>query len=198
MVNWVRFGRKQPNCVLQVPRVRLATIAFLWSILFSSLGFASENANQWGGMVVLGDGNFASDSQLGITYALPETSLTGWWTKMQWHFEGSVSSWWGHSGVGGNNHVFGVGLTPVIRVYHGEHLFTEMGFGLNDFSQTTVSAQRDVTTHYLFGDHVGVGWQDETLLSGAISVRLKHYSNAGIENPNPGINFWELVYSGTF
>lgn len=198
MVNWVRFGRKQPDRVLQVPRVRLATLTLLCGVLFSTVALSAENSGPWGAMVVVGDEEIASDSQLGVTYALPGRDLRGWWSKIQWHFEGTISQWVGHSGLGDNAHVLGIGLTPVMRVFHGEHWFSEMGIGINEFSQPRVSAQRDVNTHYLFGDFIGVGFEGYTGVPGSLSVRLQHYSNAGIQNPNPGINFWELVYSGSF
>ena len=77
-----------------------------------------------------------------------------------------------------------VGVTPVFR-FERAPLYLEAAIGLH-LVQTHISAARVFSTAVQFGDHVGVGWR-----SGHwdFAARLQHLSNAGLDHPNPGINF---------
>ena len=77
-----------------------------------------------------------------------------------------------------------LGITPVFRFERGA-LYLEAAIGLH-LVQTRISASRVFSTAFQFGDHVGIGWH-----SGRwdFATRLQHLSNAGIDHPNPGINF---------
>ena len=77
-----------------------------------------------------------------------------------------------------------VGVTPVFRVERGR-FYLEAAIGLH-LVQARISAARVFSTAFQFGDHVGIGWR-----SGHwdFAARVQHLSNAGIDHPNPGINF---------
>ena len=77
-----------------------------------------------------------------------------------------------------------IGFTPVFRFERGP-LYLEAAIGLH-LVQAHISAARVFSTAFQFGDHVGIGWR-----SGHwdFAARLQHLSNAGIDHPNPGINF---------
>ena len=45
------------------------------------------------------------------------------------------------------------------------------------------------STRFQFGDHLGVGVRRGQY---DIGLRLQHLSNAGLRNPNPGVNFLQL------
>ena len=77
-----------------------------------------------------------------------------------------------------------LGITPVFRFERGP-LYLEAAIGLH-LVQTRISASRVFSTAVQFGDHVGIGWY-----SGRwdFAARVQHLSNAGIDHPNPGINF---------
>ncbi len=77
-----------------------------------------------------------------------------------------------------------LGITPVFRFERGA-FYLEAAIGLH-FVQTHISAARVFSTAFQFGDHVGIGWRSGHWDFGA---RLQHVSNAGIDHPNPGINF---------
>jgi hypothetical protein len=77
-----------------------------------------------------------------------------------------------------------IGITPVFRVERGA-LYLEAAIGLH-LVQTHISASRVFSTAVQFGDHVGIGWRSGRW---EYAARLQHLSNAGLDHPNPGINF---------
>ena len=77
-----------------------------------------------------------------------------------------------------------LGITPVFRFERGS-FHVEAAIGLH-FVQTHISAARVFSTAVQFGDHVGIGWRSGHW---EYAARLQHLSNAGLDHPNPGINF---------
>jgi len=49
-----------------------------------------------------------------------------------------------------------------------------------------------------FGDHAAIGLQLGKSRQHEVALRIEHFSNAGIEHPNPGENFLQLRYSHKF
>ncbi len=58
--------------------------------------------------------------------------------------------------------------------------------------------QRRFSTQFNFRDQVGFGYEWGAAGEHDISMRLEHYSNAGIRRPNPGVNLWSLRYAHHF
>jgi hypothetical protein len=80
------------------------------------------------------------------------------------------------------------GFTPVLR-YRGASkpgLFIELGVGANYFTEKYNNNGRQLASNFEFGDHVGLGY----LFSNQIELTLKfqHFSDAGIREPNSGLN----------
>ena len=86
--------------------------------------------------------------------------------------------------TGGHGPVYDLGFTPVARL--GRSPYLEAGVGAHVLSDLDVGTGRDLSTHFQFGDHVGVGLRFGNY---DLGVRLQHLSNGGLRNPNPGINF---------
>lgn len=77
--------------------------------------------------------------------------------------------------------------------------FLDFGIGLSWMDHRFETPDRHCSTEWNFYDVLGVGYtlggpqgKDE------IDVRLVHFSNAGIRNPNPGLDFLQLRYSHGF
>ena len=87
--------------------------------------------------------------------------------------------------------VYDLGLTPVFRFERSPRsLFFEAAIGFHLISDLEFKGDIETSTRFQFGDHVGVGLHvDER---NELMLRLQHLSNAGIRNPNPGINFLQL------
>jgi hypothetical protein len=52
--------------------------------------------------------------------------------------------------------------------------------------------EKRFSTAFNFGDHIGIGYRTGR---GEWSLRLQHFSNAGIDTPNPGEDFVQLRWS---
>jgi len=84
-----------------------------------------------------------------------------------------------------------LGLTPVFRYGHEHGGYFDLGIGFHVLTETRISSGIEFSTKFQFGDHLGVGYRFDRY---DVSFRLQHLSNAGIKNPNPGINFLQLRF----
>jgi len=119
------------------------------------------------------------------------------------YFEASFGRWNSHidDSVHSSAWVTQVGLTPVLRWYlvgSNPRLFAEVGIGLNLLLPIYRSGDRQFSTVFNFGDHVALGMQFGEGGGQEVSLRLQHFSNAGIKQPNPGENFVQLRYAAHF
>jgi len=89
-----------------------------------------------------------------------------------------------------------LGLTPFARWWLGANTGAEVGVGPNVFSGVHLG-NKDTSTAFQFGSSLGLfhRLQDSPWLFG---IRLTHYSNAGIKDPNPGQNYVQLRVSYVF
>ena len=60
------------------------------------------------------------------------------------------------------------------------------------------NGSREFSTNFNFGDHVGVGRRFGDHGEHELSLRVQHFSNAGIKDPNPGQNFLQVRYAHWF
>ncbi len=86
--------------------------------------------------------------------------------------------------------IYDVGLTPAFRYARAERgPYAEGAIGYHVLTGSRIQDNVAFSTRFQFGDHVALGYRFERY---DLSLRLQHLSNAGIRNPNPGINFLEL------
>jgi hypothetical protein len=115
------------------------------------------------------------------------------------YFEADIGRWTtDHRGVSSSAWATQVGLTPVIRLQPSgrpSRWFAEMGVGANYIVPLYRTGHKQFSTKFNFGDHIGVGRQFGERRQHELMVRAQHFSNAGIEHPNPGENFVQLRYS---
>ncbi len=90
---------------------------------------------------------------------------------------------------GQSQSITNVGITPVLRwqpdMQRGFGI--EIGVGANYFSEVYDNAGERMGTRFQFGDHIGVDYKFNKSLE--VSVKFQHFSNAGIKQPNPAVNF---------
>jgi lipid A 3-O-deacylase len=113
--------------------------------------------------------------------------LSGYWeaTASLWRLES-------YRNVPGQKKNIGViGFTPVLRYQNDSKLglYGEAGIGVNLFSSLYKNGDKELSTAFQFGDHVGVGY---TTAKWDLGLRYQHYSNASIKSPNGGAN-WIIV-----
>jgi lipid A 3-O-deacylase len=94
-----------------------------------------------------------------------------------------------------------VGATPVLRLFPkaGDgRWFTEIGIGANYIAPLYLTDRKHFSTKFNFGDHAAIGRIIDNEQRASIALRYQHFSNAGIDSPNPGENFTQLRYSYRF
>ncbi len=123
-----------------------------------------------------------------------------WFTDHSWvlggYWDASLGEWHAHNPAGGNHDVVDFGITPVWRVTERERSpiapYAELAVGAHYISEHAIYTGRNMSTHFQFGDHVGLGVSLGEQHAWDLGVRLQHLSNAGLKNPNPGINFYQV------
>lgn len=111
----------------------------------------------------------------------------------QWRYDAASPS--------GTEHLTQLAVTPVLRWRaDGEKSpwFVEAGVGLSVTSSIYHSADKQFSTSFNFGSHLGIGRNFGTMLEHELALRVEHFSNAGIKHPNPGQNFAQLRYTYHF
>ena len=76
--------------------------------------------------------------------------------------------------------------------------FVEAGTGLMVTSKRLYNDNQRMGTRFNFASHLGVGVNFGVLHAHELSLRVQHASNAGIKNPNPGLNFVQIRYAHAF
>ena len=98
---------------------------------------------------------------------------------------------------GGITHLFDVNVTPVWRSERAlgaaAQGYLEAGIGAYLLSHTINNATHRLPTSLEFGSHLGAGLRLGPRVS--VGVALQHLSNAGIKQPNGGINLYMLTAS---
>ncbi len=113
--------------------------------------------------------------------------LTGYWDAGYTYWEGAEYSG-AHS----------LSFSPVfVYEFAGEGVqpYIELGIGVAFFSKTDVGEQQ-LGSSFNFEDRLGVGLKLSDTRK--VGLRAIHYSNAGIKNPNDGIESYALFYSQAF
>ena len=121
-----------------------------------------------------------------------------------WSFYGEavVGEWFVHHPADGDRHAFTqISLSPVVR-YDLSRLvdkaFIEAGIGLSVVIPRFRDHHRDFATTFNFDDHAALGYRFGEHEANEVSIRVEHFSNGGIKNPNPGQNFGQLRYARHF
>jgi len=112
--------------------------------------------------------------------------LTGYWDAGYTFWEGDETA---------SNH--SLSFAPVfVYEFAGETVrpYIEAGIGVAAFSSTELE-DNDLGSSFQFEDRLGVGLR---FAGQEIGVRALHYSNAGLKNPNDGVESYSLHYRLSF
>jgi len=117
-----------------------------------------------------------------------------WWADGFW--EGELSHF-----EDGTQNLQAAGLAAVLRLGSAGkrpvHPYMEAGFGLQLITSTHFGPT-ELSTDFQFGSHLGFGLRLGTEARHELGYRLWHLSNAGLKNPNPGLNFHVLYFGIRF
>lgn len=116
------------------------------------------------------------------------THLSGYW-------ELSAGAWKEsqYKNISGNTaHLWDVGFTPVFRFQNDNKkgLYYEGGIGVHRLSKLYDNDTYRLSTHFQFGDHVGIGYVFDN--NWEVAGKIQHFSNGGYKKPNTGVNFLEV------
>jgi lipid A 3-O-deacylase len=115
--------------------------------------------------------------------------------------EATVGRWETEDPGAGSNWFTQVGITPVLRLYPpigDNRWFAEVGIGANYISPAYQTEGKRFSTEFNFGDHAAFGRILGDHRQASVALRIQHFSNGGIDAPNPGENFAQLRYSYQF
>ena len=123
-----------------------------------------------------------------------------------WHlggyWESSFGYWVNNSFARTNSGLIDFGFTPVLRFQQtkisGLSPYAELGVGFHFLSSTSVGTQRQFGSSFQFGDHAGAGVRFGGKGQYDLGYRYQHLSNAGIKQPNQGVNFHQVRFAYHF
>ncbi|WP_338846770.1 acyloxyacyl hydrolase [Massilia sp. W12] len=121
--------------------------------------------------------------------------LSGNGTHVGGYWEGTLAAWRGnqHQNVPGKRQNFtDFGFTPVFRwqADNKRGFYAEGGIGFHYLSDLYDNDGRRLSTHFQFGDHIGVGYVFDN--NWEVAAKIQHFSNGGYKKPNSGVNFFVL------
>lgn len=117
-------------------------------------------------------------------------------TDIDMNFELSFNLWrFGEDNNYDNN--LAIAFSPVFSrqfsTIYGKPLKWEAGIGLSLVDDTKF-AGKDIGSHYQFEDRIGLKILLDEHLNKSISIRYIHYSNGGLNDKNPGLDFFNVAY----
>lgn len=123
-----------------------------------------------------------------------------WLETGNWHVAGhwdvAVARWFNDEPLRPSSGLWDLSVTPVLRLQQTVRSafspYLEIGVGAHLLSETSVSPDRRFSTALQFGSHIGVGVRFGPHHEYDLGYRFRHLSNAGIKQPNDGIEFHEV------
>jgi hypothetical protein len=90
---------------------------------------------------------------------------------------------------GRKQNITSIGITPVFRFQRDtlKGPYAEAGIGIHYLSDLYNNNDRQLSTRFEFGDHLGIGYVFRNNLD--VGLKIQHFSNGGIKQPNGGVNF---------
>ncbi len=168
--------------------MRLGRLLCLLALCLSPISASAQTE-----VSVLGGGGYRTAmEQVGLGWSWHPALLpdNGHWAS---YWELSLGHW-----DGPGNHLWDAGLTPYVRYRFSGRVgwYAEAGFGAHYLSDHYRRGSGTSATLYQFGSVLAAGYR----FSGGsdLALRAEHVSNAGIEEPNPGISFLQLRYQYWF
>jgi hypothetical protein len=124
-------------------------------------------------------------------WSLGSGELSGYW-------EAALGRWRGPAvGDSGSAYTTQIGITPVFRWRPdggSSPWFFEAGIGANALTPIYRTERKSFSTTFNFGDHLAVGRSFGAQREHELALRVQHFSNGGIKEPNPGETFGQLRY----
>jgi lipid A 3-O-deacylase len=121
-----------------------------------------------------------------LTYRYPLLRSQEWW--MPESLQLGVSAW-RVPDIGGSTQRLDLNATPIWRLEQ-SWWYVEGGIGAYLLSKTINNDANRLPSSFQFGSHIGAGVRVGE--NGRIGVALQHLSNAGLKQPNGGIDLVQI------
>jgi len=154
-----------------------------------ALPLASHAAEpQW--IAALGRGTESADADiLRLGYRHPLPGKDAWWMPTHAQLGASL---WRVPDIRGTTRRFDLNATAIWRAERGWGYY-EAGVGGYLLSKTINNDDTRVPSAFEFGSHIGIGFR--LAKNHTLGIGLQHLSNAGIKQPNGGIDLLLLQYT---
>jgi hypothetical protein len=165
----------------------MARAVLLFLVLFVSRSAAAADP-QW--IAIFGRVTESADTDIfRLAYRHPSKENGDWWKPS--HVQFGASSW--HvPDVRGQTERFDLNVTAIWR---GDKSwgYWEAGFGGYLLSKTINNDENRLPSAFEFGSHIGAGLR--LAKAHTLGIAIQHLSNAGIKQPNGGIDLVLLQYT---
>jgi hypothetical protein len=163
----------------------------LFLFLFLLLPLASSAADpQW--MAAFGRATESQETDIvRLAYRHPLPNSQAWWRPTHVQLGGSV---WQVPDIRGSTRRLDLNATAIWRNER-PWGYLEAGFGGYLLSKTINNPDTRVPSAFEFGSHIGIGFA--VAKNHAVGVALQHLSNAGLKQPNGGIDLVLVQYTFT-
>lgn len=170
----------------------LTALAIFLAGAASGPAFAVDGVSITGGV---GAGNGEGSDRRIARVALQWDWDRRWFQDKGWHIGGfwNVDAgyvWQSDVLPGQNKDLFEIGFTPVFRLQPNglKGPYVEGSIGIHFLSRTSIGDD-GLGTSFQFGSAIGFGYRFGAKESFDLSYRYQHVSNAGIKDPNGGLDF---------
>jgi lipid A 3-O-deacylase len=164
-----------------------------WSILILALLLPAVSAAaepQW--IAAFGRATESQETDIvRLAYRHPLPNSEAWWKPTHAQFGGSV---WQVPDIRGSTRRLDLNATAIWRNER-PWGYLEAGFGGYLLSKTINNPDTRVPSAFEFGSHIGIGFA--LAKNHAVGVALQHLSNAGLKQPNGGIDLVLVQYTFT-
>jgi len=164
-------------------------------VMLAFLAFGGAAAAQTQSEVMLSLGRGAENADIDLVrfaYRRALASDARWWVPTQVELGGGT---WRVPDLAGTTQRFDLHATPIWRADFAR-TYIEGGIGLYLLSHTINNDVTHMSTSFEFGSHVGAGLRLGERRETRVGIALQHLSNAGIKEPNSGVNF--VLLSASF
>lgn len=137
---------------------------------------------------------------LGVTNGLPWSWQLGN-SKIVTYWDAYLSQWRAPAVGGGDKTYLQIGIIPSARLRFdngNSPWFFDAGIGATYLDDIYATPRHTFSTRFQFTEFLSVGRSFGDAGQHELSLRVQHFSNAGIDKPNPGENFIQLRYGVKF